>query len=305
MKCHPPPLTPRGRIRGAVLAATLALSGLWSGPGHSAPQQPILPPDAAARPFLEGRDLVEKGRYAEAVPKLEEAIRTGHEKPQERFGTSRHAVDYYDPHYWLGRALMELGDETGSLRHLRASAAEGRFPDRRESEDRNRRIAELERREAARRIPPPGETLPPPTPPPTPAPSAPEPGPRGPEAVPTPAADTVSTVASPPVAAPEASPPPTPVPARLDRALAALAAGDFEGVSDSVRAERRRAPESRELDLVEAAAAGGRYVLEGRRDPELLATARASLAAFRRKGGSSRAEAALLSPTLRALLEPR
>ena len=155
MKCRSARPTPRARfLRGALMAA-LALAALPPQAGRSAPQASILPPDAAARPYLEGRDLVEKQLYREAIPKLEEALRTGHEKPQERFGTSRHAVDFYDPHYWLGRALMELGDEPAALAHLRASAAGGSFPERRETEDRARRIAELERRESARREPPP------------------------------------------------------------------------------------------------------------------------------------------------------
>ena len=305
MKCRSARSTPRARFGRSALAAAVALAALLPGAGLSAPQQIILPPDAAARPFLEGRDLVEKGRYREAIPKLEEALRTGHEKPQERFGTSRHGVDFYDPHYWLGRALMELGDEARALRHLRASEAGGRFPDRRESEDRDRRIAELERREAARRQPPARQTpVSPPIPAPTMPPALPTAAPTLPGPTPAPSPPVIPF----PTPAPAPSmpaPAPTPQPVRLDGPVAALAAGDFEGAASRVRAERRRSPGARELDLVEAAALGGRYVLEGRRDGSLLAAARASLAAFRQKGGSARAEATLLSPALRALLEPR
>jgi hypothetical protein len=92
---------------------------------------------------------------------------------------------------------------------------------------------------------------------------------------------------------------------RLAGALAALAAGDFDEVATLVQAERRRSPGARELDLVEASALGSRYVLEGRRDEALLAAARDRLTSFRRKGGSVRAETTLLSPALRARLEPR
>jgi hypothetical protein len=91
----------------------------------------------------------------------------------------------------------------------------------------------------------------------------------------------------------------------LAGALAALAAGSFDEAASLVRAERSRSPGARELDLLEASALGSRYVLEGRRDEALLSAARASLASFRQKGGAARAEAALISPTLRALLEPR
>lgn len=302
MKCPPTRSTPRA-ISRAALAAGIALLATIPGTGLTAPQQSILPRDQAARPFAEGRELVEKGRFREAVPKLQEALATGHEKPQERFGTSRHQVDYYDPHYWLGVALMQLGDDAGALRQLRASAAAAGdlFPDRRETQDRTQRIAELERREAqrteARRSP-----TPTPAPSPTPAPAAPMP-------VPTPvAAAEPARTPPPPSPTPARSPSPSaPAPAavRLDRSLAALAAGDFAAAEREAAAERRRFPDARELDLVEAAALGGRWVLEGKRDPALLEAARARLAAFRRKGGSARAEATLLSPSLRSLLEPR
>ena len=283
--------------------AALALAALPPRAGLAAPQAPSLPPDSAARPYLEGRDLVERERFREAVPKLEEALRTGHETPRERFGTSRYAVDYYDPHYWLGRSLMELGDEAGALAHFRASAAGGRFPGRRETEDRSRRIAELERREAARREPLPAATVPAAVPTPAPAPVLPTPPSRLPEPTAAPAASASPSPAPPPAGLPAAVP--SPVPAKLTGALAALAAGQFDVAAARAREERRRSPGARELDLVEAAALGGRYVLEGRRDDALLAAARASLASFREKGGSARAEATLLSPSLRSLLEPR
>lgn len=305
MKCRSAPPTPRARFVRGLLATALALASVSARAGLAAPQQGILPPrDAATRPFLEGRDLVEKGRPREAIPKLREALATGHEKPQERFGTSRHSVDYYDPHYWLGRALMELGNEEEALVHLRASASEGLFPDRRETADRSLRIAELERRQRERREAPPLQA-PPPTPLPTAALPTPTPEPvtpaRGEDAEPDPPLPLPTT---PPVVAPTA-PAPSPPEARLEEALAALAAGDFDRAAERVRAERRRTPGARELDLVEAAALGGRYVLEGRRDDALLGAARERLASFRDKGGSARAEATLLSPSLRALLEPR
>jgi tetratricopeptide (TPR) repeat protein len=284
------------------VTAVVATATLVPRAGLSAPQVGILPPDSAARPFLEGRELVEKKRYAEAIPKLEKALETGHETPRESFGTSRHAVDYYDPHYWLGVAFMETGEEARALSHLRSSASGGSFPNRRETEDRVRRIAELERREAARRELPPREPTPVPAPAPGPSPPLPTPGPILPIPTPTPPGGPTPV---PIPGAPEPTIAPSPPPARLDRALAALAEGKFDESAALIREERRRSPGARELDLVEASALGSRYVLEGRRDEALLSAARASLAAFRQKGGASRAEAALISPTLRALLEPR
>jgi tetratricopeptide (TPR) repeat protein len=307
MKCRVARSTSRIRfVRGALTAAATAavsIAMLVPRTGLSAPQAGILPPDYAVRPYVEARDLIAKGRYREAIPKLEKALETGHETPRESFGTSRHAVDYYDPHFWLGVALMETGDEARALSHLRSSAAGGSFPNRRETEDRTRRIAELERREAARREPPPTESTPSPLPPPSPTPfsmpgpvppvSTPVATPRsGPTPVPIPGAPEPTLVASPP-------------PVRLAAALAALAAGRFDESAALIRAERQRSPGARELDLVEASALGNRYVLEGRREEALLSAARASLASFRQKGGAARAEAALISPSLRALLEPR
>jgi tetratricopeptide (TPR) repeat protein len=302
MKCRSARSTSRDRLFRVALGAALSLAALYPRAGLPAPQQSILPRDAAARPFLEGRELVERKRFREAIPKLEDALATGHETPQVRFGPSRHQVDYYDPHYWLGRALMELGEEERALAHLRASAAAGSFPDRRETEDRRLRIAELERREAARRAPPP--RTPTPTPPPAPTPLPPTPTPQPTASAP---AEPVAPDPVPPADAPSALPllVPTPVPPRLEGPLAALAAGDFDTAVERVRAERKRTPGARELDLLEAAALGGRYVLEGQRDGSLLEVARAKLAAFREKGGSARAEATLLSPALRTLLETR
>jgi len=303
MKCRSARSTPRDRILRGALMAALALAALPPHAGLAAPQAPSLPHDSAARPYLEGKDLFEKGRYREAIQKLEEALRTGHERPQERFGTSRYAVDFYDPHYWLGRALMELGDDAAALSHFRASAAGGQFPDRRETVERTRRIAELERREAARREPPPAATVPASVPTPAAAPVLPPPQPGLPEPTAAPATSTSPSPGTVPAGLPTAVP--SPAPARLTGAIAALAAGQFDVAAARAREERRRSPGARELDLVEAAALGGRYVLEGRRDDALLAAARASLASFREKGGSARAEATLLSPSLRTLLEPR
>jgi len=308
MKCRLARSTSRVRfVRGAltaVVAAVVVLATLVPNTGLPAPQAGILPPDSAARPFLEGRELVEKGRYAEAIPKLEKALETGHERPQESFGTSRHAVDYYDPHYWLGVAFMETGEESRALAHLRSSASGGSFPNRRETEDRTRRITELERREAARREPPPRESTPVPVPSPTPPPPLPTSGPVLPQ--PTPVATPPAGPTPVPIpGAPGPTLVPSPPPVRLADALTALAAGNFDECVALVRAERHRSPEARELDLVEASALGSRYVLEGRRDEALLSAARANLASFRRKGGAARAEATFISPTLRTLLEPR
>src|SRR5262245_15869154 len=123
-KCLSRADTPRGRVRTAA-AVSLALAllpvTLLAGRGNAA----ILPPDAAARAFEAGRDAVKRGDYAVAVRRLEEALATGHTRPEERLGTTRNFVDRYDPDYWLGVAYMETGQKEKARQHLLRSKANG------------------------------------------------------------------------------------------------------------------------------------------------------------------------------------
>lgn len=283
------------RLLPAIPLSTALLLGSLASSATSA--QPILPPDAAARPFLEARTAILDGQYAEAVPKLEQALATGHTRPQERFGTSRQSVDYYDPHYWLGRALMELGEDARAAAELKASLAAGLIVRHAEYPDLVARLAELDRREAARReaLRPPQQ---PPEPTPTPVTARTAAAPPGEEArAVRPARERTVALPTPaPVATPERG-------SALRDAVGALSTGNDQGFELTLARARAEEPGSAAPDLLEAVSAATRYLLGGKRDEALLARARRLLAAYHGRGGSRKAEAIWLSPPLRALLE--
>lgn len=210
-------------------------------------------------------------------------------------GTNRYFVERYDPDYWLGRAWMELGNEAKAREHLLRSRAAGLIQGWPEYADLSSRLAALDAREAARRA----AAAPVPTPTPAPPPPSPAPAPaREPDPVlPSP------TAAPSPTPSPPAGPtaPPRPVPG-LEKVVHAIAEGDMSAAESALAAARRASPDARQLDLLEAVIAGTRYVLAGSKDDSLLLRARASLGAYRAKGGPRRAEEVWLSPSLLALL---
>src|SRR5436190_16022157 len=124
-KCLSAGDTPRGRLRAFLgslaLALTLFPAAMVADRGEAA----ILPPDAAARSFEAGREAVRRGDYTAGVRRLEEALATGHTRPEEHLGTTRNFVDRYDPDYWLGVAYMELGQKEKARAHLLRSKANG------------------------------------------------------------------------------------------------------------------------------------------------------------------------------------
>ncbi len=300
MKCLPTRPTSRFRlVASAIFVAGIVTATLPAPP--AAAQEPILPPDSAAGPFLEGRSAVLAGRYREGIALLKRALATGHTKPQEHFGTSRRPVDFYDPHYWLGRALMEVGDDADAEAELRASLAAGVIRRHVEYSDLVQRLDELARRAEARRAAAAPTPLPTPLPTPVPTPLVvvrPTPLPPVPTVPPTPE----PLVSSPPGT-------PTPSSARdvegLRPVLARLSAGEWREAEAALARYRRDRPASAEADLLEAVALGSRYVLEGAREPGLLTRARDLLASYRRRGGSRRAEEIWISPSLRKLLDVR
>lgn len=228
----------------------------------------ILPPDAAVRPYREGRDAARGGDFRKAVRLLNEALATGQTQPAERLGTIRFFVERYDPYYWLGVAYMGLGDDARARENLLKSRAAGVIQGWPEASDLAARLLTLEARLAPRPTP----TRPPPPPP----------------------------TASP---TPTATPLPTPAPPReLEEAVGALAAADWARAEDALRRLREKAPDLAEADLLEAVLEGSRYLVEGKRDAAALERARVHLQEFRRRGGSRRAEEVWLSPSLRALL---
>jgi tetratricopeptide (TPR) repeat protein len=256
---------------------------------------PILPPDAAARLFQQGRDEVMKGDFAKGIEHLEKALATGYAKPQERLGTGRFFVDRYDPDYWLGVAYMQRGDEAKARQHLLRSK-EGELIEKwPEFSDLNARLATLDEREAARRL----ARLPPPTPIPT--------------ATPAPILPPAATIEAPPSAVGTVAPLPTatpdsdrPVPltdsADALAAVGALSKGDLARAEQALARLEAKEPRTLEGDLLTAVVLSSRYLLEGRTDDALLARAKTSLAAYRRRGGSRRAEESWISPALSAVL---
>ncbi len=225
----------------------------------------ILPPDAAVREYKAGLKALGERRYEEAVSHLREALRTGHTKPADRFGSSRTQVSHYEPNYWLGVALMGTGETGEALASLRRAREDGLIMGWPEAADLLARIAELERREAADR-------------------AGPTPGPR----------IALVPTATPPPATPDAS--------SIRPVVAALAGGNWTQASQALASLRERYPASPQADLLEAALFGTRFVLEGRTDDGLRKRAKDALAAYRSRGGSRAAEEIWLSPALSAAL---
>jgi tetratricopeptide (TPR) repeat protein len=259
-----------------------------------AAEDAILPPDAAARAYELGRTAVRKKDYVTGIQKLNEALATGHTRPAVNFGTSRNFVDWYDPYYWLGVAYMELGNDLEALSNFRKSREAGVIERSPEFASLLERIATLEKREEERQQPAVTPTLVVALAAPTP-----EPSPALPPPVPSP--ELVPMPTPTPTLAP--GPRPTPDPAELTPALAALSAGQWDAARTALSRYRQRYPEAIEADLVETVLHGTHYLLEGRKDAALLAKARASLASFRRRGGSKNAEEAWISPALAAALK--
>ncbi len=267
-----PVAVPTPRVSGwtpALAALFLALAG------PAAPQS-ILPPDAAVKAYQSGVAAAGRKDWAEVLKRMNEALATGHRDVKEHFGTNRYYVDLYDPWYWRGAALMELGEEAAAREDLARSRDAGlirRFP---EYGDLLARVDALDRRAAARE-----------------AAAAPTPSPAA-----TPvqtAAPTLAPVLPAPTAAPAR---PDDGSARIERILVLFSAGDFDGAEAALAGLRASRPEAREADLLQCLVLGTRYVLEGEADPTLLSRARRSLGAWRERGGPKRAEDALLSPSL-------
>jgi hypothetical protein len=261
-------------LTGAVLAALLT-----GAPAIA--QSMILPRDAAVREYELGLEALKKKDFRRAIDRMNAALATGHTRADERFGTSRYQLEWYDPYYWLGVAHMEMGEEAEARSNLRLSREAGVIERRPEFADLLSRMRLLDEREAARRAPTPGPTA---APLPTPASGSRRPDPpsqsrRIPDA----------RIARPSVVS-------------LTPLIEAIARGRFRDAETELQRVRAAAPKAAEPELLAAVLFGSRYVLEGSRDPSLLGKAKKSLATYRKRGGSPRSEEAWLSPTLRALL---
>jgi hypothetical protein len=102
----------------------------------------------------------------------------------------------------------------------------------------------------------------------------------------------------------EAAVAPTLVATALRAALDAFGRQDWALVSSHLRRARTVDPASSRADILECASLATRYVLEGRKTDAQLSAARASLASWRARVGSTRPLPAILSPGLRVLLIP-
>ena len=293
--------------RIAILLSLLSLPSMGRQDARAAESKVIVPPDAAARKYEEGRDAVRRQDYAEAIRELNECLAMGYTSPEERLGRSRSFVQRYDPNYWLGRAFMELGDEARARTHLMRSKESRLIEGWPEYSDLMLRLTLLDQREARRILAAREIRLPAPTPVPI--------APVEAQARPT-VSETLAATARTPTAVPEVPSPSVPAlapsataelsaneTALLKRILTALAAGNWVGADSSVRQLRALNPNLLQPDLLEAVIGGTRYLLEGRRNAELLERARRSLTSFRRRGGNRRVEVFWISPALEALFE--
>ena len=298
MKCRQREGISRSSLRALAIVALAALI-VDSNPCRASEERPIVPRDAAARPYDAGRAAVLRGDYAAAIKLLQEALATGYTRPEDRMGTNRFFVEHYDPDYWLGRAYMELGNDAKAREHLVKSRSGKLLAGWPEYADLAARLAALDSRESTRKAASVPTPTPVPAPPPTPA-AAPGPTATPAPAVPSPTATSVPTAS----ALSPVPTPPRPVPG-LDRLVRALGEGDMSAAEAALAAARRTSPDARQLDLLEAVVAVTRYVLGVSKDESLLLRARASLGSWRAKGGARRAEEVWLSPKLRALLDSR
>lgn len=253
----------------------------------------------AADLYTDAVAQVRKGRYREAAEKLNEALARGATEPNEQQGTeTRYLVKRYDPYYWLGVAQMELGLLDQALVNFEKSETYGvvkRWPEE---------LADLRRRKAALLA-----RLEPAAPPTVVA------------AAPTVAAVQAAPTATPfavalPTRAPEValrapSPAVAPAPSvrasaddALARALDALAMGAWDEAERRLAEAERAEPKAPRPDVVRALLLSTRFVLEGEKDAALLARARESIAAWRKKAGESRPLPPILSPAVRRILAP-
>jgi hypothetical protein len=245
-------------------------------------QATILPRDAAVREYEIGLQALKKKDFRTAIDRMNAALATGHTRPAQRFGTSPHQLEWYDPFYWLGIASMELGEDEQARRYFTLSREGGVIEKRVEYADLLERMRVLDARDAERRSPL---------------------SPKSMRAVSTPA--SAETRPAPMVRARPAAEPRGAVhhgKVSLIPLIEAIAEARFGEAEAELVKVRAASPEAAEPELLAAVLYGSRFVLEGSVDPLLVSKAKASLETFRQRGGSPRAEEAWLSPALRALL---
>lgn len=248
--------------------------------------------------YVDGLRAFDAGDYAGAAARMRTAVAEDPVEATTKFRYRAQNAEDYFPHLWLGLSLEKLGDADGARRSLGKSKEQGAVRVR----------PTLERILDAAVL-----RLTPPTPPPTPLPSPrPEPAPvlveavLGPTETPARLAPPATRVPAGPAAA-VASPAPTPVSSAavasaapsvaVRSGLRAFFRGDYEGAERLLAPEAARSPVAR---VFLAWSLGGRYLLIGSRDGELLSRARAEYAAALLAGAPSTG-APWVSPSILAL----
>ena len=255
--------------------------------------------------YVDGVRAFDAGDYATAVGRMRTALA---EDPAEATARFRHraqnAEDYF-PHLWLGLSLEKLGDRQGALSHLEESRRQGAV----EARPALHRIltAALARLTPATPVPTIAAVLPLPSPtagpekpppPATAAPAIPAISTMRPTIGPAVAAGAPARRSPPPAAATTIAPAPTaPAAAALRSGLRAFFRGDYGSAEALLAPEAGRNPIAR---VFLAWSLGGRYLLAGSRDMELLARARSEYAAALLDGAPS-AGGQWVSPSILAL----
>ncbi len=244
--------------------------------------------------YVDGLRAFDAGDYAGAAARMRTAVAEDPVEETAKFRYRAQNAEDYFPHLWLGLSLEKLGDADGARRSLGKSKEQGAVRVR----------PTLERILDAALV-----RLTPPTPPPSPQP---EPAPVlveavvGPTETPARLAPPATRVPAGPAAA-VASPAPTPVSSAalasaapsvaVRSGLRAFFRGDYEGAERLLAPEAARSPVAR---VFLAWSLGGRYLLIGSRDGELLSRARAEYAAALLAGAPSTGEP-WVSPSILAL----
>lgn len=230
--------------------------------------------------YVDGLRAFDAGDYATAAGRMRTALAEDAGEATARFRYRAQNAEDYFPHLWLGLSLEKLGDRSGARTALEESQRQGSVKAR----PALGRILSA----ALLRLTPPS---PAPTPLSLPPLSLPSPSPVPAEPSPV-AMPSLPTPASPAARAPTTPTGPLALPTRALSVAATVAAGAstvaqrsglrafFRG--DYENAERLLAPDAGRSPVARiflAWSLGGRYLLGGSRDPELLSRARVEYAA--------------------------
>lgn len=253
--------------RRAVLLLVLGLLAALPAAGQKASPGQVA--------YVEGLRAFDAGDYASAAARMRTALAEDPVEATARFRYRAQNAEDYFPHLWLGLSLEKLGDRDGARPVLAESLRQGAVQAR-------PALLGILKASLARLTPEaPSPTLPP-SPTAAPVPVAPAAEPTLVRVVPTPpvpaASQAPSRTASRPSPGPSAAAPAAPgtSSAAARSGLRAFFRGDYEGAEKLLTPEAGRIPVAR---LFLAWSLGGRYLLAGSRDVELLARARAEYSA--------------------------